>query len=255
MKVRTRFSWVDVLGVLLLLCGGAFAPTPGSAQVSGATLSGTVSDVSGAAVRGAQIEIRNVNTGAVRSVKSNADGFYSAPNLLPGSYEVKVEATGFSSLLQRSITLTVGAEQTFNPALAIGQLNQTVVVTTAPPSVQLSSSAVGATVDGTTVRELPLNGRDYTSLAALEPGVISIPNQATTGFSANKGNRGFGNQLSDGGHRPMKIPIGSTASSSTTTPTPLPEAPPASISAWTPSTSSPCSPAPTPPSTAAPRAR
>lgn len=202
MKVRTRFSWVDVLGVLLLLCGGAFAPTPGSAQVSGATLSGTVSDVSGAAVRGAQIEIRNVNTGAVRSVKSNADGFYSAPNLLPGSYEVKVEATGFSSLLQRSITLTVGAEQTFNPALAIGQLNQTVVVTTAPPSVQLSSSAVGATVDGTTVRELPLNGRDYTSLAALEPGVISIPNQATTGFSANKGNRGFGNQLSDGGHRP-----------------------------------------------------
>src|SRR5260370_23227830 len=53
----------------------------------------------------------------------------------------------------------------------------------------------------TTVRELPLNGRDWTSLAAIEPGVTSIPNQAGTGFSANKGNRGFGNQLSDAGHR------------------------------------------------------
>src|SRR5205807_3490552 len=52
-----------------------------------------------------------------------------------------------------------------------------------------------------TVRELPLNGRDWTSLATLEPGVVSIPNQATTAFSANKGNRGFGNQLSDSGHR------------------------------------------------------
>ncbi len=72
----------------------------------------------------------------------------------------------------------------------------------APPSVESTSSTLSATVDGTTVRELPLNGRDWTSLATLEPGVVSVPNQATTGFSANKGNRGFGNQLSDGGHRP-----------------------------------------------------
>src|SRR5205814_880180 len=71
----------------------------------------------------------------------------------------------------------------------------------APPEVQTSSSTISATVDSNTVRELPLNGRDWTSLAALEPGVTSIPNQAGTGFSANKGNRGFGNQLSDAGHR------------------------------------------------------
>jgi hypothetical protein len=64
-----------------------------------------------------------------------------------------------------------------------------------------TSSPMGDTVDSKTVRQLPLNGRDWTSLAALEPGVVSIPNQATTSFNANKGNRGFGNQLSNAGHR------------------------------------------------------
>jgi hypothetical protein len=185
---------------ILLLSG--LSPTSVIAQVSGAVLSGEVTDLSGAIVPNAKITIRNIDTGAARSVTSNADGFYSAPNLIPGNYEVKIEASGFNTVLQKGIVLTVSAQQTYNPSLEIGRVSETVVVTTVPPSVQTSSTAVGATVDGTTVRELPLNGRDWTSLATLEPGVLSVPNQATTGFSANKGNRGFGNQLSDGGHRP-----------------------------------------------------
>ncbi len=185
---------------LILWC--AVAISPATAQVSGATLSGTVSDGSGAVVPAAKIAIRNVDTGTSRSVTSNNDGFYSAPNLLPGHYEVNIQAPGFATVLQKGLTLTVGAEQTYNPSLAVGQYNQTVVVVDVPPSVQTSSSTLSATVDGKTVRELPLNGRDWTSLATLEPGVVSVANQATTGFSANKGNRGFGNQLSDGGHRP-----------------------------------------------------
>ena len=80
-------------------------------------------------------------------------------------------------------------------------ISETIEVHAAPPNVQTTSSTISATVDSTTVRELPLNGRDWTSLATLEPGVISIPNQATASFSANKGNRGFGNQLSNSGHR------------------------------------------------------
>jgi hypothetical protein len=182
--------------------GGIDGIQRAEAQVSGATLSGTVTDPAGALVPNAVISIRNTDTGATRSVNSNADGFYSAPNLLPGNYEVKISANGFSTTLQKGIVLTVSAQQTFSPVLTVGKIDQTVVVTAAPPSVQSSSSTTSATVDGTTVRELPLNGRDWTSLATLEPGVLSVPNQATTGFSANKGNRGFGNQLSDGGHRP-----------------------------------------------------
>ena len=99
------------------------------------------------------------------------------------------------------LRLTVGAQQALNVSLKVGSISQTVEVNAAPPDVQTTTSTVSATVDSTTMRELPLNGRDWTSLATLEPGVSSIPNQVGTGFSANKGNRGFGNQLSNGGHR------------------------------------------------------
>jgi len=172
------------------------------AQVSGANLSGTITDASTALIPGASVVIKNVANGIGRSVTSNAQGFYSAPNLLPGPYQVQVTARGFTRLIQKGITLTVGADQTLNLTLQVGADTQTVVVTAAPPQIQTSSSTVSATVDGTTVRQLPLNGRDWTSLATLEPGVVNVPNQATTGFSANKGNRGFGDQLANGGHRP-----------------------------------------------------
>jgi Carboxypeptidase regulatory-like domain/TonB dependent receptor-like, beta-barrel len=175
---------------------------PAMAQVSGATLSGTVTDEQGGPVPGATIAIKNVATSVVREVTSNSEGFYSAPNLLPGTYEVTVTAKGFQTLVHTGITLTVGAQQALNLTLKVGELNQRVEVSAAPPNVQTTSSTISATVDSTTVRELPLNGRDWTSLAALEPGVTSTPNQVGTGFSANKGNRGFGNQLSNSGHRP-----------------------------------------------------
>src|SRR5258708_274940 len=178
------------------LAGGA------RAQAVGASLSGLVTDERGGAVPEAAVTIKNVGNGGVREVTSNSDGFYSAPNLLPGSYEVTVSAKGFQTLVQRGIVLTVGAQQALNLTLKVGQVNITVEVSATPPDVQTASSTISATVDSTTVRELPLNGRDWTSLAALEPGVSSLPNQVSTGFSANKGNRGFGNQLSNSGHRP-----------------------------------------------------
>lgn len=174
---------------------------PTRAQVAGATLTGVVTDESGSGVPGANVAIKNVGTGVLREVTTNGDGLYSAPNLLPGEYEVTVSLKGFQTMLQKGITLSVGTQQALNISLKVGELNQTVEVNAAPPTVQTTSSTISATVDANTVRELPLNGRDWTSLATLEPGVTSIPNQAGTGFSANKGNRGFGNQLSDAGHR------------------------------------------------------
>src|SRR5713226_7546000 len=185
---------------LVVVLNGSWA-VPAKAQVSGATLSGLVTDERGGAVPDAAVTIKNVGTGGLREVTSNADGFYSAPNLLPGTYDVTISAKGFQTLVQRGIILTVGAQQALNLGLKLGQLNQTIEVNADPPTVQTVSSTISATVDSTTMRELPLNQRDWTSLATLEPGVTSIPNQVGTGFSANKGNRGFGNQLSDSGHR------------------------------------------------------
>lgn len=183
--------------LLALLCG-----TQANAQLAGATLSGVVSDASGGPVVGAKVVIKNLATGDTRELATNADGVYSAPNLLPGSYDLTVTATGFQTLVQKGITLTVGAEQALNFGLKIGQLSQTVTVSETPPSVDTTSSTLSATVEQKTVVELPLNGRDWTQLATLQPGVISVRAQASTGATANRGNRGFGDQLADSGHRP-----------------------------------------------------
>jgi hypothetical protein len=175
---------------------------PVLAQLSGATLSGIVKDESGGSIPNASVSIKNVATGAVRETTTNTDGLYSAPNLAPGDYEIKVSAKGFSTLVQKGITLTVGAEQALNFTLKVGQVTQTVEVTEAVPAVELTSSTISAVVDSSTVRELPLNGRDWTSLATLQPGIISIHAQASAQSTANRGNRGFGDQLTDSGHRP-----------------------------------------------------
>jgi Carboxypeptidase regulatory-like domain/TonB dependent receptor/TonB-dependent Receptor Plug Domain len=198
-KIQVRLHLL--LALLLIASFQMTWVAPAKAQVAGATLSGLVTDDQGGPVANATISVKNAGTGVARDVTSNSDGIYSAPNLLPGEYEVTVTATGFQTLTEKGITLTVGGQQSLNLVMKVGALSQTVEVNAAIPDIQTTSSTMSSTVDSTTMRELPLNGRDWTSLATLEPGVSSIPNQVGTGFSANKGNRGFGNQLSNDGHR------------------------------------------------------
>src|SRR5262249_54122289 len=166
------------------------------AQVAGATLSGTVTDATGGVIPGAQVSIQNVATGVIRKVSTDEAGFYTAPNLLPGTYDVTCQAQGYSTVVQKGITLTVGAAQALNLSPPLGQVSQTVEVRDAPPTVQLTSSTISGHVDATTVRELPLNGRDWTQLATLEPGVISVRAPALSGATSSRGNRGFGSMLS-----------------------------------------------------------
>src|ERR1700730_15263587 len=106
MAVRTR-PWVALVFSLLVVGYGY-------TQVAGGTISGTVTDASGALIPIAQISIRNLATGVTRTVSTDSAGFYSAPNLLPGSYEVTTTAPGFATLVQTGITLTVGAQQVLN---------------------------------------------------------------------------------------------------------------------------------------------
>ena len=155
---NNRISWLMLVPVVVLSLALLFA-APASAQVAGATLSGLVTDEKGGAVAGAGVSVKNLGTGDTRGLTTNSDGFYSAPNLIPGSYEVRVTAEGFQALLQRDITLTVGAQQALNLTLKVGELTQTVEVNAAPPDIQTTSSTISATVDSTTIRQLPLNGR------------------------------------------------------------------------------------------------
>ena len=175
------------------------------AQVAGGTISGTITDPSEKLIPQAQVSITNVATGITTTVMTNADGFFTAPNLLPGEYEITVAAKGFNTEGRKGITLTVGAEQVFNLTLHVGSAAKTVVeVTTEAPAVQLASSDISAVVTANTVRELPLNGRSWTDLAALQPGVDTIQTQPTFATGADRGNRGFGQQLTISGARPQQ---------------------------------------------------
>src|SRR3984893_17357263 len=97
-------AWGLFVVVLMLGMMGLFSG-PTYAQVAGATLNGTVLDVSGAGVPNANVPIKNTATGVERNVTTDSDGFYSAPNLLPGTYEVTISASGFSTAVQTGLTL------------------------------------------------------------------------------------------------------------------------------------------------------
>jgi len=177
---------------------------PVGAQVTGGTLSGTITDPSGAGIPQAQITIKNVATGVEHNLTTNENGFYTATNLLPGNYAVTISAKGFNTEIKSGITINVGARQVFDLALQIGTVTHRVEVTAEAPSIQLASSDISATVNATTVRELPLNGRSWTDLAALQPGVQTIQTQPTFAVGADRGNRGFGQQLTISGARPQQ---------------------------------------------------
>jgi hypothetical protein len=196
--------WVGRATAAILILGIAFS-VPTRAQVVGASLSGTITDSTGRVVPQAQIVVKNVATGVTTKAATNPEGFYTAANLLPGDYEVTVSASGFNTEQRTGISLMVGAQQVFDLTLHVGSASKTVVlVTSEVPAVQLTSSDISAVVNSTTVRELPLNGRSWTDLATLQPGVNAIQTQPSFAQGTDRGNRGFGQQLTISGARPQQ---------------------------------------------------
>ena len=180
------------------------ATLPLHAQVAGGTIEGTVSDTTGGVVAGVQVLITNQATNVATPVKSNDSGFYVAANLAPGQYNIEFSAPSFSKTVAKDITLTVGQQQQINVTLKPGAVIESVVVTNAAPTVELATSTLGNVVDAKTVKELPLNGRDWTQLATLEPGVAGIRTQVALSTGPDRGNRGYGSQLTISGGRPAQ---------------------------------------------------
>ena len=172
-------------------------------QVVGGTLSGAITDTSGAAIPGAQVIIKNAATGVSTAITNNGQGIYNAPNLLPGNYDVTISAGGFATEVQSGVTLTVGSQQVLNFTMKVGTVTQEVQVTGSAPAVQLATSAISGAVNATTVRELPLNGRSWTDLAALQPGVSAIHTIVDIS-SPDRLGRGLGVQLTVTGGRPQQ---------------------------------------------------
>lgn len=195
-------GYVLVFAVLaaLILVG---VPARLSAQVVGATMSGTVTDTSGGVVPDANISVKNVATGIIRLAVTNGSGLYTVPNLQPGPYEITAAASGFNTDVRKGITLNVGQELVLNFTLKAGMAAQTVEVNAAAPTVNLANATLGGINDSTTVAELPLNGRSWTDLATLQPGVHLSQDQPPIN-AGDRVKRGLGLELTISGARPQQ---------------------------------------------------
>ena len=200
--MNCKATKIIVFVALVSLFGLAFS-APARAQVSGATLNGLITDAQGGAVVGAKVSAKNQGTGIAVETESNDAGAYTIPNLGAADYEVTVTATGFKTAVSK-VSLIVGAKQQMNFAMTVGEVAQTVEVTAAAPQVDLTSSTITDEVSAATVRELPLNGRDWASLAQLQPSVVEARTHLDVSHVGGGGGRGFGDQLSIGGGRPTQ---------------------------------------------------
>src|SRR6202047_5204700 len=176
---------------------------PVHGQVVGGTISGTISDKSGAVVANATVSLQNLATGVNTTVTTNAQGLYSLPNLLPGNYQQKVSAVGFETSIRNGIILTGGSQMVSNVEMRVGAVNEPLEVSAQPPDLQLESSSISASTASQTLVELPLNARSWTDLATLQPGVSTIRAMANVSSTDRLG-RGYGVELSVSGGRPQQ---------------------------------------------------
>ena len=171
MMNRRRFDLgraAMVLPVMAALASGSLC-----AQEFRGTISGAVTDQTGATVPGAAVVIREIHTGAVNRTTSDAAGQYTVPFLLPGSYSVTATLAGFQTLVRNNITLQAQEHPIVDLRLSVGNISETVTVSAAPPLIDQANASVGTVIATRSVEDLPLNGRTPAVLTELAAGVIT----------------------------------------------------------------------------------
>jgi outer membrane receptor protein involved in Fe transport len=169
------------------------------AQVTTATLSGIVTDETGGALPGVTVTIRALETEIVRVLTTDAEGRYRAAALEPGTYDMSAELAGFQTTRRPGIRLSIGQTLTVSLTMNVGKVEDVVTVSGEAPVIDTTRSSVAAIVDEQQIRELPLNGRDFSQLTLLQPGVLASPT------TARQVDRGMGTQVSIAGARPNQI--------------------------------------------------
>ena len=168
---RIRFS--TALQFFFFAACFLFAAAPLAPQTFYGSIVGTVTDSSGSVVPGAQVTVTSADSGFRRTMATANDGSYSFLSLVPGVYSVSVTRPGYKSYSRSSITIQVAAAVRIDVVMQVGQVQQQVIVTAAPPLLQTESSTLGEVVGSRTVTEMPLNGRNVLNLASLVPGVVT----------------------------------------------------------------------------------
>jgi hypothetical protein len=194
-----RFSeWLGFVSVLLMVFVGA---SPAIAQLSTGTISGTATDQSGAAIPGVGVAIKNVETGVTRNLDTNEVGRYDAAALPVGTYEVTGTLPGFRTLVHSGIVLTVGRNAVVDLVLEVGEVTESITVAGEVSQVETTTATVSNLVDAKRVLEIPLNNRDLTQLAFLQPGVLRVPQLAGNTNQQLTYIGGMGDKMSVGGAR------------------------------------------------------
>jgi len=142
------------------------------AQVITGSISGTVADETGAVLPGVEVSVSNQDTGFSRTIITDDRGAYRAPSLPVGPYEIRGILAGFQTVIRTGISLTVGRQAVVNLELRVGEITEQVIVTGEASLVETTQSTVADLVDEQKIRDLPLNGRDFTQLALLQSGVV-----------------------------------------------------------------------------------
>jgi len=160
--------------VLLILLFFVIVPVAGLAQGTG-SLTGTVADSTGALVPEARVQVRNAGTNALREVAADGGGSFLVTNLTPGAYELSVTKEGFRLYLAKGIVIEIGQVLRQDMALQVGSISESISVTAEAALINTESGAIkGDVITNQQINEIPLDGRDFTDLALLAPGVIPM---------------------------------------------------------------------------------
>src|SRR5882762_5874287 len=167
------FRGAIVRSFTISLLAFAFAAMPAHSQVTNGIFTGTIMDLQGAAVVGAEVTVVNLGTNATTSVKSNADGGYRVSELAVGSYKFTVTAPGFKKAVKTGIYLNAGVIERVDFKLELGQQSETVVVEAGAVLVQTDDARLSTTIASAQISNLPLNGRNVFDLIQLAPGAVN----------------------------------------------------------------------------------
>ncbi len=188
----------SLLGVVVFICVLGFQSAL-EAQVTGARVEGVVTDETQAVVPGATVTIINVETGISRTSTTDGGGRYIFSNLLPARYDLEASLPGFKTTLRPEITLLVGSEVVVDLTLSVGAVTEQVTVTGEAPLVETRTGTLAGVVEEKVIRDLPLNGRSFTDLIQLQPGVVRTRAGRQSQMS------GYGDKMSLGGARPHQM--------------------------------------------------
>lgn len=202
---RNALNWLRKYGSVVLgcLCFLLASTNYAAAQVDQGSITGTVTDTTGAVVSDAAVTLVNTDVGLNLKNTTNSNGIYTFSPVRIGHYTVTVTAPGFATTTQKNITVNVAQSLQVNVQLKLGAATETVEVTTAPPVLQTDNAAVGQVITERSVNDLPLNGRNFTFLAQLGAGTQTPQadtrgNAASGAFSANGLRPSQNNYLLDG---------------------------------------------------------